>query len=152
MRLKLSEQQIVDCSQSFGNSGCKGGNEAQAFNFVINNGGAGNSSEYPYVRKVNQCQQIDNVVGIVGYGRVVPGDENDLKSKVAISPVCVNLDARRFKSYTGGIYFESRCNANHRTHAAIVVGYGTENDVEFWLIRNRQGEGLDARILRLISF
>lgn len=79
-----------------------------------------------------------------------PGDEDDLKSKVAINPVCANLDARRMKSYTGGIYYDSRCNANKRTHAVLVVGYGTEDGVDYWLIRNRQGENLDAsNILKL---
>lgn len=142
IRLKLSEQQMVDCSQNFGNHGCIGGNEAQVFDFVINNGGAGNSSVYPYVNQVTQCKRINAAVGIVGYGYVAPGDEDDLKAKVAISPVCANFDARRMKSYTGGIYYDSRCNAEKRTHAVLVVGYGTEDGVDYWLIRNRQGEKL----------
>lgn len=138
MKIKLSEQQIVDCSGDYGNLGCKGGYESSVFNFVIDNGGAALSSTYgTYTQTANQCKNVDTVVTIDYFGKVARGDENDLKTKVAISPVCVNFDSRQAKSYAGGIYYNNQCNPFYRDHAVLAVGYGTENNVDYWLIRNR---------------
>ena len=49
----LSEQQLLDCSESFGNNGCYGGVTSNAFTYVTKSGGICRDSSYPYLGYVS---------------------------------------------------------------------------------------------------
>ncbi|VDQ00931.1 unnamed protein product [Trichobilharzia regenti] len=48
--IELSSQQLIDCSQSFGNHGCLGGDMNNAFRYVESNG-IQKEENYPYLNK-----------------------------------------------------------------------------------------------------
>ncbi|EER13206.1 Chymomexicain, putative, partial [Perkinsus marinus ATCC 50983] len=51
----FSVQQIVDCSQPYGNKGCIGGSRRQSYKYVMGNGIVKQAS-YPYEAKVGSCK------------------------------------------------------------------------------------------------
>ena len=46
----------MDCSWPYGNTGCNGGFQDPAFNFVVDNGGIAAASDYPYVGVNAACR------------------------------------------------------------------------------------------------
>lgn len=49
----LSEQQLIDCSWSFGNAGCNGGHMIFSFRYIMNNDGICKEISYPYLGYVS---------------------------------------------------------------------------------------------------
>ena len=50
---KLSEQQLLDCSEDYGNRGCYGGLAMNAFRYIQGVGGSCLDSGYPYLAYVS---------------------------------------------------------------------------------------------------
>ena len=50
--ITLSEQQILDCSDQYGNVGCNGGTMNNSFTYIQMNGGIETSDSYPYEGQV----------------------------------------------------------------------------------------------------
>lgn len=53
--MKFSEQQLLDCTQGYGNEGCNGGLMDQSIWYVIDNG-ITSSAQYAYSGNVSKCQ------------------------------------------------------------------------------------------------
>lgn len=71
----------------------------------------------------------------VGYGL----EENLQGATATMGPISVGIDAthRSFQLYKSGVYYEPACSNTTSDHAVLVVGYGTENGKDYWLVKNR---------------
>ena len=138
----LSEQELVDCATglSYGSHGCNGGQMEGAFKFVIENGQCSNS-EYPYTSGTTKtggtCKKCSAVAQINTCYDVKPNDQISLKGAVAQQPVAVAIsaDTKLFQSYSSGVITSSSCYTS-LDHGVLVVGYGTENGQDYWLVKN----------------
>ncbi|XP_034015557.1 cathepsin L.1 [Thalassophryne amazonica] len=142
--VSLSEQQLVDCSRSFGNMGCMGGLMDQTFDYIKANGGIDTEDSYPYEAKDGHCRFNPATIGAkcTGYVDVKTGDENALQEAVAtIGPVSVAIDASHisFQLYKSGVYDEPECSSSDLDHGVLAVGYGSNSGNDYWLVKNSWG-------------
>lgn len=146
--LTFSEQNLVDCAPAPSCEGCSGGWPIDALTYIIEgqNGRFNSEDDYPYAGVDGRCS-FDSSKGV---GRitnlidVVEGDENDLKEKVAaygVASICIPASNTPFMSYTGGILDDDDCiHYPYLDHAVAAVGYGMEDGIDYWIVRNSWGK------------
>lgn len=143
--VSLSEQQLVDCAGAFNNFGCSGGLPSQAFEYVKYNGGLDTEEAYPYAGTDGECKFSSENVGVrvVESVNITLGAEDELKHAVAfVRPVSVAFQVvNGFRFYKDGVYTSDSCGSTPMdvNHAVLAVGYGVENGVPYWLIKNSWG-------------
>jgi len=136
----LAEQQMVDCSASFGNQGCNGGLMDNAFKYIISVKGQEPTSAYPYTAKVGSCDfsAAKTVARISGYTDVPKNNCKVLLTTAAAQPTSVAIDAEKIQSYKGGVFADANCGTK-LDHGVAIVGYGTAGSQNFWIVRNSWG-------------
>jgi len=136
--ISLSEQQLVDCSYKYNNSGCAGGWMDAAFAYVRDNGIC-TEEEYQYNASDSNCSKCEKVVKLKSYCDI-PNDEDILLKYVAIQPVSIAIEADSpdFQMYKSGIFNYSLCG-EELDHGVTLVGYGSKNGLDYWIMRNSWG-------------
>jgi C1A family cysteine protease len=140
----LSEQELVDCAGiKYGSMGCNGGQMDGAFKFSIDNGICTDAA-YPYVSGVTKtdgtCHSCSSYAKFSGCADVKANNQIALKEAVFNAPVSIAIEAdtKYFQSYSSGILTSSSCGTN-LDHGVLTVGYGTENGIKYWLVKNSWG-------------
>ncbi|KAK4483691.1 hypothetical protein RD792_010892 [Penstemon davidsonii] len=143
--ISLSEQQLVDCAGAFNNFGCHGGLPSQAFEYIKYNGGLDTETAYPYTGKNGHCKYSSENVGVqvLDSVNITLGAEDELKHAVAfVRPVSVAFEVvSGFRAYKSGVFTSTTCGNSPMdvNHAVLAVGYGVENGIPYWLIKNSWG-------------
>ncbi|GFU52293.1 cathepsin L [Nephila pilipes] len=143
--VSLSEQNLIDCNRD--NHACLGGSMDVAFEFIKSENGIDTENSYPYKGRQNTCAFKSSNVGATctGHVHIPSGNEEALKQAVAtVGPVSVGIDAHHdsFHDYKAGVYDEPKCGnkPSDLVHAVLVVGYGTEEGKDYWLVKNSWGK------------
>lgn len=139
--VSLSEQELVDCAGlKYGSMGCNGGQMDGAFKYAIDNGMC-TESAYPYTSGVTKtagtCHSCSAVDHFSSCSDVKPNDQISLKAAVAQQPVsiAISADTKYFQSYSSGVLTSSTCYTS-LDHGVLIVGYGIENGIKYWLVKN----------------
>jgi C1A family cysteine protease len=92
----LSEQQLVDCSTSYGNMGCNGGLMDYAFEYAEDHAIC-TEEEYPYKGRDNSCKLDDasftcsESYNVKDYYDVTPKSNDDLRTALVDGPVSIGV-------------------------------------------------------------
>jgi len=128
----LAEQQLVDCDTE--ESGCNGGMESDAINWIAANGGQCATKDYPYTARDGTCKTTCNPIATVTKSVIFAGEKN-LQTNIINQPCTVAVDAGSsdWQSYAGGVY-NGRCG-KQLNHAILAVGYTQD----YWIVKNSWG-------------
>lgn len=142
--VKFSEQSLVDCSWGFGNNGCDGGLDFQAYDWIKKHGGIPTSESYGSYKSVDGfCHYDEAKVGakITEYYNVAENKPYELKTALVNNgPLSIAIDAghKSMIFYSNGVYYEPECGKkeDQLDHAVLLVGYGKAYDQNYWLVKN----------------
>jgi cathepsin L len=144
--LSLSEQQLVDCSGSFGNQGCNGGLMDNAFKYAEKTALA-LEADYKYTARKGTCKTVTGKIKVTGYTDV-GHSESALAAALAKQPVSIAVDARTWQKYSGGLY--SGCASKvSLDHGVLLVGSTGTSE---WKVKNSWGAGWgESGFIRLVQ-
>jgi len=140
--IPLSEQVLMDCSWPQNNNACDGGEDFQAYQWVLSHGGGMPSEKsYPYLNQDGFCtyNSSQDVAFIKEYVSMYSYEAlND--ALATHGPVAVSIDAtpHSFYFYAGGLYNNAECKGgvSDLDHSVLAVGYVTVEGQKYTILKN----------------
>ena len=154
--INVAPQVLISCS---GDDGCHGGEAYNAFEWLSKNEGSDetcsiyrarghdNGAECSSMIKCENCMPGQGcfvpdeyyVYQTEEYGQV-KGEEAMMQEIYQRGPIACGIAVtQELEDYKGGI-FEDKTGDMNIVHDISVVGYGVENGVKYWTVRNSWGE------------
>lgn len=128
--------------------GCNGGYGDLVYEFAKNRSGVTSAANNPYVAKTigktcNLSKPRTAKSAVRTWSSVPSFNEQKMKEVLFNhGPLHVTFFvANNFYNYKTGIYSDSGrlCPKYSINHSMLLVGYGTENGVDYWIIKNSWG-------------
>jgi len=136
----LAPQEIVDCDTV--DQGCNGGDPPTAYQFVIQEGGMEDDSDYPYTAQDGTCNFQASMVKVTisswQYATQNSDEGTMMTNLVNWGPLSICVDAEPWQDYTGGVLMASDCDTQ-LDHCVQLVGYDLTQSTPFWIVRNSWG-------------
>lgn len=148
----LSVQNVIDCG---GAGTCHGGWDSGVYEYAAEKGIPSETcNSYMAVDQVCNhkhqcftCWPNDGCSVVKDYGRLVAVEHGRVEGRAAMKaeifargPISCEIDATEgLDKYNGGVYAEYN-EAPATNHLVSVVGWGIEEGVEYWIVRNSWGE------------
>eukprot|EP01060_Flectonema_neradi_P000301 TRINITY_DN10200_c0_g1_i1.p1 TRINITY_DN10200_c0_g1~~TRINITY_DN10200_c0_g1_i1.p1 ORF type:complete len:480 (+),score=93.87 TRINITY_DN10200_c0_g1_i1:66-1505(+) len=144
--VSLSEEELVACKLS--GNGCGGSDYTVAFDYIKEKGGIVTELAYPYADSRHTtkdevaCKNVSNFkIGarLVDY---YSGSVNETGLYALVKnrgPTSIGVDSSCWKSYGGGILTSCSSSPGIVDHAALVVGHGYDQGIEYWIVKNSWG-------------
>ena len=143
----LSPQQIAACAPNTehcgGTGNCMGATAEIAFDYVAGSDGVLEEFQYGYSEYYgveSECAINPTAVPkaqISGYTQLAENNYEELMNAVAqTGPIAVSVDASKWSAYDSGIFDGCNQDKPDINHAVVLVGYGTDNGQDYWLVRN----------------
>jgi len=145
--VKLSEQQLVDCSKATGNEGCKDGYPKDAFQDMVSSKyGLETEAAYPYQGQDGKCvAEASKESVFIDSWITISTDEDQIAAalmKYGVLSSAINAGVDGMMFYKKGISQpkEFECPANRINHGVNLVGWGVEKGTKYWTVRNTWGK------------
>ncbi|KAE9548387.1 hypothetical protein FO519_008401 [Halicephalobus sp. NKZ332] len=141
--LDLAEQQLINCDIK--DHGCDGGWMGTAYTYAKSNGIPLESSN-PYQARDSSCSSArGSTVKVLGYTQLSAKDTSSMMNAIdegySLS-IALKSGTYDFMYYNGGILDDPYdCNDSTVDHAVVIVGYGTDSGIPYWIVRNTWGTG-----------
>lgn len=141
--VSFSEQHLVNCDSQ--DLGCNGGFMTTALDYIKNNlGSLPTMASAPYLGYKSTCNRaLKSDFTVTGY--TTAGTTDELQIALFLyqkGPIAVALNANSYLQYykSGILNLNSaNCNPNGINHAVTIVGYGTQNGLDYWIVKNSWG-------------
>ncbi|CAH0545778.1 unnamed protein product [Brassicogethes aeneus] len=129
----LSEQQLIDCSGSYGNKGCDGGSMTSAFEYVKDHGIMAEAT-YPYEEVQGECRFTNEsrvILKSSGYVDIKKDSEYELIQALGtVGPISVAVHASPSLQFYGyGIFNEVQCPHHDLNLGLLAIGYEKDHIV-----------------------
>jgi len=149
--VRLSEQQILDCTPNpndcGGTGGCGGGTVELAVARIVQMGGLTLEKDYPYVSGDGSnfpcdMSKFKPAVKVAAYVDLPSNQAGPIVQYVGTTgPLSISVDASSWSGYESGVFDGCDMSNPDIDHAVQLVGFGTDSSSgDYWLVRNSWGQ------------
>jgi C1A family cysteine protease len=138
--VSLSEEQLLDCSDYFGNNGCNGGFVTNSLDYVLQYGLV-TEQNYPYTGHPTICNAArinPPAAKIKVYNHVTQDSPEALLTAVASSPISIDVQGDSWINYSGGV-LNVPCTSTRYNYSALVVGYYNKGSPPYYIVKTSWG-------------